>query len=349
MKNTGRKKRLALLRAFLLWLGLYLGSGALPVQAAQHTASCGNLIYEDGSRSACLYAADILLLEEKISSIPERGFDPLCYAHTHNWEYRNITEHTHTRHCADCGDINDLTGAHRAERWERDTIFYEGITYPGTRYTCACGYQWRRELSHNLLYEATDEISHRCRCALDGTPYCTGCEPSVEEHYAWYYEMGEDDLHHTKICFDCGCQIEEECYFFEGEDGSDPSACVCGRNAPSEAPDVGEAPELPDPEEEPEKPGISDSETEPGEADKPDDSDPEEEPDESDKPDDSDTEKKPEESGDSDPATEPAEPDKPDPETGPTQPDKSEAEDDSETPDGEIIEFSEYIECIPLY
>lgn len=246
MKNTIEKKRSFLLRTLLLMTILYFGTGTLSVKAAQTTVSHGNLIYEDGRGSACLYAADIRLLEEKISSIPETCFDPLCYAHTHHWEYRDINEDTHTRHCADCGEANDLTSAHRAERWERDILFYEGKSYSAKRYTCACGYQWRMELTHNLIYETVDEIGHRGRCALDGTPYCTGYEPSEEEHYAWYYEMSDDDLHHTRICFDCGFQTEEDCCFIEDEDGDGPPACVCGRTKAEEAPDIGEESETPD-------------------------------------------------------------------------------------------------------
>lgn len=322
MRNVVKNSLLFFLRTFLLVIGLYFATGTLSVQAAQLPVSHGNLIYEDGRGSACLYAADILLLEEKISSIPERGFDPLCYAHTHNWEYRDINESTHTRHCADCGEANDLISAHRAERWERDTIFYEGKSYPAKRYTCACGYQWRMELTHNLIYEATDELSHHGRCELDGTPYCTGYDPSEEEHYAWYYEGSDDELHHTKICFDCGYRIEEDCCFLEDENGDGPSACVCGRNAPSEVPDVGEAPELPDTEEEPDEP---------------------------DQPDTSDVEEEPDEPGISDSEGEPDEPGISDTETEPDVPEEADKPDAEEEPDQPDDEFIEYIELIPLY
>lgn len=263
-------------RTLFLMAGLYLGMSMPKVQAAYTPVSHGNLIYEDQRGSTALYASDILLLNEKISSIPERCFDPLCYAHTHNWEYRGINEKTHTRHCADCGDAGDLTSAHKAEGWEQDTIFYEGKSYPGKRYTCACGYQWRMELTHNFTFEVTDEENHRSSCALDGSPYCPGCEPFVEEHYAWYYEMSGDDLHHTKICFDCGYQTEEACFFEEEEDDEGSLACICGRiSAPDESeepdePDLPDTSDVPDMEDAPETIDAEDASDEADASDLPD-------------------------------------------------------------------------------
>lgn len=238
--------------SLLLLLGLCLGTGMPKIyaKAAQASVSHGNLIYEGKRGSAALYAADIHLLEEKISTIPDQCFDPVCYAHTHNWEYCRINEKTHTRHCADCGDANDLTSPHRADSWEHDTIFYEGKSYPARRFTCACGYQWSVEMSHTLIYEAVDEVNHQGRCALDGTPYCQGCEPSVEEHYAWYYERGEDEAHHEKICVDCGYRIKEVCSFDETDDDESLRVCVCGRSAEREegpeTPEAGDTPEISD-------------------------------------------------------------------------------------------------------
>ncbi len=324
MKNVVWKKRFRPMRTFLLMLGLYLMTGMPKVHAAQVPVSHGSLIYEDERGGADLYAADILLLNEKLSSIPEQCFDPLRYAHTHIWEYREINERTHTRHCADCGDANDLTGAHRAERWERDTIFYGGKSYPAQRFVCDCGYQWRMELAHNLIYEAVDEMSHRGRCALEGTPYCPGCEPSVEEHYAWYYEMGADDSHHTKICFDCGYRIEESCRFFKEEEGEGPPACVCGRTA--EAEDETPAGDQPDTEEEPPAPDQPDTEEEPPAPDQPD---TEEEPPAPDQPD---TEEEPPAPDQPDTEEEPPAPDQPDTEEEPPAPDQPDQPNTEEEP-----------------
>lgn len=272
---------------FLLLAVLCFGAKMPDVQA-QTVSTCishGNLVYEGKQGNAALYAADIHFLEEKISTIPERCFDPACYAHTHSWEYCRINEKTHTRHCADCGDSNDLTSPHRTDRWERDTIFYEGKTYPGKRYTCACGYQWSMELSHTMIYEALDGVNHQVRCALDGTPYCMGCEPILEEHYAWYYEMDEDEFHHQKICYDCGFRMEEACSFEDLEDDEGRRICICGRNEkraeesePPDEPETGEppedldepgtenAPEIPD---EPENEDAPETPEEPGNEDMP--------------------------------------------------------------------------------
>lgn len=272
-----RRAMIQCLKTLLLLLGLCLGTGMPKIcaKAAQTPVSHGNLIYEGRGASASLYAADIHLLEEKISTIPEQCFDPVWYGHTHNWEYCRINERTHTRHCADCGDANDLTGPHRADSWEHDTIFYKGNSYPAKRYTCACGYQWSMEMRHTLIYEAVDEMNHQVRCALDGSPYCQGCEPSVEEHYAWYYEMDEDELHHEKICIDCGYRIKEACSFDETEGDESLRVCVCGRSAESEeeseTPETDDKPETPnepetgDPPELPDESGTEDTAENPDE------------------------------------------------------------------------------------
>lgn len=264
---------------FLLLIVLFLGARMPNVRAATTGASVshGNLIYEGRRGSASLYAADIHLLEEKISTIPERCFDPVCYAHTHNWEYCRINERTHTRHCADCGDANDLTSPHRADSWIRDTIIYEGNSYPAKRFTCACGYQWSMETSHTRIYEAVDEVNHRSKCALDGTLYCQGCEPSIEEHYAWYYKVCEDGHHHEKICFDCGFRMEELCSFGEANEDEELSVCICGRSAEQEESETPDKPETENPSEDSDKPGSEDP---PGTGDAPNPPDPSEAPDE---------------------------------------------------------------------
>lgn len=272
-----RKAVSEIAQTFLLLVVLCLGAEMPKSQAkaTQTLVSHGNLIYEDARGSVSLYAADILLLEEKLSSVPERCFDPVCYAHTHNWEYRSINERTHTRHCAECGDTNDLTDVHRAVRTQSDTILHEGKSYPGRCFICACGYQWRMELTHTMTYEVVDAVSHRGRCELDTTAYCRGYEPSVEEHYAWYYEMGEDDLHHVKICFDCEYRVEEACRFEEAEGDENLCVCVCGRSTAreeeSEAPETDEppeTPETPETDEPPETPNTPET-GEPPETDEP--------------------------------------------------------------------------------
>lgn len=284
-ETVHRRVQQILLLLFVLCFGA--GIPKTDVKAAQTSVSHGNLIYEEGYRNACFYAEDILLLEEKLSSIPEQCFDPLCYAHTHNWEYCRINERTHTRHCAECGEANDLTSAHRADRWESDTISHEGKTYPAKRFTCACGYQWRMELNHTIAYETVNELSHRGRCVLDGTVYCRGYEPIVEEHYAWYYEMGEDGIHHEKICFDCGLEMEEVCSFDEMVEDEELRVCICGRSAERE--EESEAPDQPETEEPPEEPDEPESEDPPGASDESESEDPPETSDESESEDSSET------------------------------------------------------------
>lgn len=81
-----------LLQTLILLIGIYFAAGMVNVQA-QTVSSCashGNLIYEGKRGDAALYAADIRLLEEKISAIPERCFDPVSYARTHSWESDTI-------------------------------------------------------------------------------------------------------------------------------------------------------------------------------------------------------------------------------------------------------------------
>jgi len=262
---------------FALSLGASPGTGV--VQAKESALSSrGSIIYQQDGKEAALYAEDLFLLEDRLSTIPEDIFDPACYTHTHQWEYRDINEKTHTRHCAACGSAYDLMAAHTARQGEDDPIVLDDKTYPGRRYTCICGYQWVREASHELIFEAVDETNHRIRCALDATGYCRGYEPVEEEHYAYTYVPCQDGMHHKIICIDCGYTVgEEDCSFTakpdpdEGDD-RDPALlyCECGNGQaeasgeePAEAPakdgdnvdppaetDTGEpedAPVLPDP------------------------------------------------------------------------------------------------------
>lgn len=269
VKNDAGRKGLWFLRAGLLMIGLYFGLtvSEIEAEAAQRPVSHGTIIYTEGGENAGFYAADILLLEEKISAVPERCFDPACYAHDHKWEYRGINERTHTRHCADCGDANDLTCAHRANGWESTVIHYEGKTYPGRRYICDCGYQWNTELSHTFKCEAVDEMTHESRCVLGETAYCKGYEAYAEEHYAWYYQTGEDGFHHRKICYDCGFEMEEACSFDETEGEEGLGVCICGRSAGSEKPEETEEKpeesEVPETEEKPDNPKEPETEEEP--------------------------------------------------------------------------------------
>lgn len=186
-------------------------------------SSRGTLIYDESEKGAQIYAADFLLLRDKLDSISNTVFEPTQYTHFHQWEYRNINEETHTRHCESCGSASDMVSAHRAQRREGCSIFHNGEEYPGIRYTCICGYQWEQEASHTLSFEAVDENVHRSRCCLGDTEYCPGYEPVTEEHYAFFYKPCEDGLHHIKVCMDCGYRHEEECSFTlpDGDDSGE--------------------------------------------------------------------------------------------------------------------------------
>ena len=176
-------------------------------------SSRGSLVYQQGEKGAHIYAADFFLLRDRLDTIPDTVFEPACYTHTHQWEYRDIDEKTHTRHCDSCGSAFDLVSAHKADRRENCSIAYDGEEYPGIRYTCACGYQWELEETHTPFFEAVGESGHRSGCLLDGTKFCPGYEPVTEEHYAYYYRPCADGSHHEKICMDCGYSTEEECCF----------------------------------------------------------------------------------------------------------------------------------------
>lgn len=195
-------------------------------------SSRGTLIYDESEKGAQIYAADFLLLRDKLESISNTVFEPTQYTHFHQWEYRDINEETHTRHCESCGSASDMVSAHRAQRREGCSIFYNGEEYPGIRYTCICGYQWEQEASHTLSFEAVDENVHRSRCCLDDTEYCPGYESVTEEHYAYFYKPCEDGIHHIKVCMDCGYRHEEECSFIlsdsDGAANSGDRRCLCG-------------------------------------------------------------------------------------------------------------------------
>ncbi len=230
-----RKILMVLAAVFALSLGA--GPGTCKVQAKETAPSFrGSIIYQQEGKEAAWYVEDLILLEDRLSAMPEDTFDPACYTHTHRWEYRDINEKTHTRHCAVCGSAYDLTAAHTARQEEDCPIDFEGETYPGRRYTCICGYQWVREAAHELVFETVDETNHRIRCALDDTDYCRGHEPVEEEHYAYTYVPCQDGTHHKKICIDCGFIAgEEDCSFTQKpipgeEDDRDPNLfyCACG-------------------------------------------------------------------------------------------------------------------------
>lgn len=198
-------------------------------------SSRGSLVYRENNKGVQIDTADFLFLRDRIGMNSDTVFEPACYTHTHRWEYININGKTHIRHCDICGNTFDLVGAHKEKQRESCVLSHDGTEYSGLRYTCVCGYQWEQETAHTLFYEAVNEIGHRSRCRLDDTRFCSGYEPVIEEHYAYYYEPCEDGLHHEQICMDCGYRGEEECCFSlsdeddSGENSSDGQRyCWCG-------------------------------------------------------------------------------------------------------------------------
>lgn len=216
-------------------------------------SSQGAIVYRDDGEKAEIYAADFLLLKEKLDTISDEIFSPSYYAHVHQWEYKDMNDRTHTKHCAECGDTYDLTNAHQAVREEDCTIISEGKEYPGRRYSCECGRQWVQEAAHALVFELVDEICHRSRCILEEEGYCQGYEPVLEEHYAYYYIPDPDGAHHRKNCFDCAYQVEEVCDFtldsWDEEIEPDASVryCECGNSRHTEEGEMTE-PEPTEPE-----------------------------------------------------------------------------------------------------
>ncbi len=196
--------------------------------------SRGNLAYRQKETGAQVYAADFLLLRDRLSTIPDTVFEPACYTHTHQWEYLDINGENHTRHCEICGSAYDLVGAHKPKEMGNCTLSYDGAQYAGISYICDCGYGWEREEAHTLVFDSVDENTHRSRCRLDGSDFCTGYEPVIEEHYAYHYKPCEDGIHHERICMDCGYQDQEECRFSvpdtDGDGGNDGESkrCWCG-------------------------------------------------------------------------------------------------------------------------
>lgn len=174
--------------------------------------SYGSIIYRDSSGSIELYAEDIALLYEKLASVPNDIFDPIIYSHVHEWEYINVNKNTHTRHCAGCGPSNDVVSVHDAVSSKTCTILYGGEEYSGYEKNCRCGYTWKEEMYHNLIFSPVDESYHTVSCALNGTLYCGGLDVEKSAHIILVYPT--DALHHQSICDYCGFTGKtQECIF----------------------------------------------------------------------------------------------------------------------------------------
>lgn len=227
------RKKTGVLIAMMIFIGLPLVVKATSESGNPNIKSQGSIIYKDSSGAIELYAEDIAFLQEKLSSLPDEIFDPVLYSHMHEWEYINVNKNTHTRHCAGCGSLYDMVSVHDAATSKACTISYEGKDYPGYEKTCRCGYTWRVEMYHNLIYSPVDASYHTLSCALDGTDYCSGLAGENSEHIRTVFPVNETN--HQSVCNYCGFVGEiQECVFdYDSvEDGEDPTQikkyCECG-------------------------------------------------------------------------------------------------------------------------
>lgn len=75
--------------AIALFLPLMVGlcQTAEEVQAkGAEVSSRGAIVYQDDGEKAKIYAADILILKEKLDTIPDEIYSPSHYARVHQWE-----------------------------------------------------------------------------------------------------------------------------------------------------------------------------------------------------------------------------------------------------------------------
>ena len=258
---TKEKVKKLIIALFLSLTVTFCGAAGAAQAKEGEVRSRGAIVYQDNGVKTEIYTADLLFLKDKLDTISGEIFSPSYYAHVHQWEYKDVNDRTHTKHCEKCGDDHDLTNVHQTAREEECIITSHGKEYPGRRYSCECGYQWVQEAAHALVFEQVDEICHRSRCVLEEEGYCRGYEPVLEEHYAYYYISDPDGVHHSKKCFDCAYQVEEACDFtlesWDEEIEPDASVryCECGNSRRTEEDEPAE-PEPTEPEpDESEKPG----------------------------------------------------------------------------------------------
>lgn len=208
-----KKLLLPILTAVLV---LGIGTTCLAASSTDITSSVkskNTLKYQGADGKVELYSSDIILLARKLSTIPDRPFNPDVYTHTHVWEYIDINETSHTKHCPECGSDNDIAVPHTVSQKESCEISYEGETYHLDKCICECGYQWVEEDNHHLVYESVNDTKHSVLCALNGTEYCSGFQSYNEVHSMEQIIPNNDNMHHTLKCLLCGYEKEEECDF----------------------------------------------------------------------------------------------------------------------------------------
>lgn len=190
--------------------------------------SYGSIVYQDANGSVEIYAEDIVLLQEKLESIPEDIFTPAFYSSIHDWQYIDKNEETHTRRCNICGTT--IRNMHIAMSYEENSFVYNYNMYDGYNFECKCGYVWQGERDHNYVYTPVDAGKHRVSCALNGTKYCEGLEEYDEEHVL-DIEPDTDNTHKV-TCSICLYEKDENCdfteYFQDMTTGEERLICECG-------------------------------------------------------------------------------------------------------------------------
>lgn len=243
-------------------------------ESASNRASVGSITYRDGSGVLTFYGEDIALLEGKIASIEGGQYDPAVYSHIHQWKYIDVSGQTHTRHCDLCGVAYDTINAHTAGTKESCTISQGEAVYDGYRYRCECGYQWEKEVPHNLIYAFMDENGHTVSCALNGSAYCNGMTEETEEHDFDIMPDSDNSGYHIRICNLCGYSKSEPCDYtnsHEGADGNTLQCCICGKTiTDNESDDLGESEGQESEGQEDEEQGSEAQDSENTEADNPD-------------------------------------------------------------------------------
>lgn len=88
------KKRTGILFAMVIFIGIpfVVRASEISKSDAKAIKSYGSIIYKNNhGGSVRIYTEDIVLLQEKLASVPDEIFDPAIYAHAKVREYKDIT------------------------------------------------------------------------------------------------------------------------------------------------------------------------------------------------------------------------------------------------------------------
>ena len=210
------KRKIGILYAMIILIGIPIAAKAAGTADAEGITSYGSIVYKDETGAVGIYAEDIVLLHEKLASVSDEIFAPILYSHPHAWEYIDINEKEHTKHCDGCGSKYDVTDHHNATEKREYTISFDGQDFAGYEYVCECGHCWIKEEFHTAVYIEKDENVHSVSCMLAGTPYCKGTISGELEHILVAHPI--DASHHQKICNLCDYEGLTEVCIFNKED-----------------------------------------------------------------------------------------------------------------------------------